>query len=220
MEKEKTIFYKSKWFMWVCLVLLPPVGIILLWIFHRNMKKAIRIILTIVFAFWFLVLIVCAGGDTSDTQTTNVTNTQQTTQAETSTTESTAITTAEKSTKPTTQTSTKSKLETEGISFHVSNVRNDVTGNWRVALIAENIHMQDYAVDYYKEYFKDDKEIHAIVNFTYNTTSKLTVVGDSIDVTVYEYVDKEEHDAKKLFSGMLLKEYFVNIKTGEIEEIQ
>ena len=67
---------------------------------------------------------------------------------------------------------------------------------------------------------ESDKEIHAIVNFNYNTTTKLSVVGDSIDVTVYEYVDKEEHDAKKLFSGMLLKEYFVNIKTGEIKEIQ
>ena len=31
------------------------------------------------------------------------------------------------------------------ISFVVSNVRNDVTGNWRIATIAENIEMQDYA---------------------------------------------------------------------------
>lgn len=36
----------------------------------------------------------------------------------------------------------------------------------------------------------------------------------------YEYVDKEEHDAKLLFSGKLLKEYHVNKDTGEIEEIQ
>ncbi len=222
MEKEKTKFYKSKWFMWVCLILLPPVGIVLLWVFHKSMKKITRIILTIVFVFWFLVLIACAGGDTSDTQTTNVSSTQQTTQAETTevTTKSTTTTTTEKPTKTTAQATTKSKLETDGISFHISNVRNDVTGNWRIALISENIQMQDYAVDYYKEYFEDDKEIHAIVNFNYNTTTKLSVVGDSIDVTVYEYVDKEEHDAKKLFGGKLLKEYFVNIKTGEIEEIQ
>ena len=40
------------------------------------------------------------------------------------------------------------------------------------------------------------------------------------DVSVYEYVDKEEHDTKLLFSGMLLKEYHVNKDTGEIEEIQ
>ena len=106
------------------------------------------------------------------------------------------------------------------ISFVVSNVRNDVTGNWRIATIAENIEMQDYALDYYKEYFKSDDEIHAIVNFNYKTTTKISVMGNLLDVSVYEYVDKEEHDAKLLFSGMLLKEYHVNKDTGEIEEIQ
>jgi hypothetical protein len=108
----------------------------------------------------------------------------------------------------------------DDISFVVSNVRNDVTGNWRIATIVENIEMQDYALDYYKEYFKSDDEIHAIVNFNYKTTTKISVMGNLLDVSVYEYVDKEEHDAKLLFSGMLLKEYHVNKDTGEIEEIQ
>ena len=106
------------------------------------------------------------------------------------------------------------------ISFVVTNVPNDVTGNWRIASIAENIEMQDYALDYYKEHFKSDDEIHAIVNFNYKTTTKISVMGNLLDVSVYEYVDKEEHDAKLLFSGMLLKEYHVNKDTGEIEEIQ
>lgn len=108
----------------------------------------------------------------------------------------------------------------DDISFVVTNVPNDVTGNWRIASIAENIEMQDYALDYYKEYFKSDDEIHAIVNFNYKTTTKISVMGNLLDVSVYEYVDKEEHDAKLLFSGMLLKEYHVNKDTGEIEEIQ
>ena len=95
-----------------------------------------------------------------------------------------------------------------------------VTGNWRIATIAENIEMQDYALDYYKGYFKSDDEIHAIVNFNYKTTTKISVMGNLLDVAVYEYVDKEEHDAKLLFSGKLLKEYHVNKDTGEIEEIQ
>ena len=68
----------------------------------------------------------------------------------------------------------------------------DVTGNWRVATIAENIEMQDYALDYYKEYFESDDEIHAIVNFNYKTTTKISVIGNLLDVSVYEYVDKEE----------------------------
>jgi len=108
----------------------------------------------------------------------------------------------------------------DDISFVVTNVPNDVTGNWRIATIAENIEMQDYALDYYKEHFKSDDEIHAIVNFNYKTTTKISVMGNLLDVSVYEYVDKEEHDAKLLFSGMLLKEYHVNKDTGEIEEIQ
>ena len=105
-------------------------------------------------------------------------------------------------------------------SFTVTDVPNDVTGNWRISTIAENIEMQNYALAYYKEYFKSDDEIHAIVNFNYKTTTQISVLGDILDVSVHEYVDGEEHDAKLLFSGRLLKEYFVNKDTGEIEEIK
>ena len=41
-----------------------------------------------------------------------------------------------------------------------------------------------------------------------------------LDVTIYEYVDKEEHDAKVLFSGMVLDEYFIDIDSGEILNAQ
>ena len=108
----------------------------------------------------------------------------------------------------------------DGIKFTVSDVRNDKTGNWRIALIAENIEMQNCALDYYKHYFKDDKEIHAIVNFNYNTTTKISVVGNKLDVSVFEYVKKEEHDANLLFSGQLLKEYLVDKETGAVEEVK
>ena len=127
-----------------------------------------------------------------------------------------AISSAEQQTE---ETQNESQSE-ESISFVPLKVNNDVTGNWRIATIAENIEMQEYALDYYKEYFESDDEIHAIVNFNYKTTTKVSVVGNLLDVSVYEYVDKEEHDAKLLFSGMLLKEYHVNIDNGEIEEIQ
>lgn len=121
------------------------------------------------------------------------------------------------------QQSEKTQVESEAkddINFVVTKVRNDVTGNWRITTIAENIQMEDYALDYYKKYFKSDDEIHAIVNFNYKTTTQISVVGNLLDVSVYEYVDKEEHDAKLLFSGMLLKEYHVDKDTGEIEEVQ
>lgn len=108
----------------------------------------------------------------------------------------------------------------DGIKFTVSDVRNDKTGNWRISLIAENIEMQNCALDYYKHYFKDDKEIHAIVNFNCNTTTKISVVGNKLDVSVFEYVKKEEHDANLLFSGQLLKEYLVDKETGAVEEVK
>lgn len=104
--------------------------------------------------------------------------------------------------------------------FSVSKVRNDVTGNWRISTIAESIDIQEYAVSYYNKYFTNDTEIHAIVNFTYNTTTKISIMGNLLDVCIYDYVDGEEHDAKLLFGGTLLKEYFVNIDNGDIEEIQ
>lgn len=108
----------------------------------------------------------------------------------------------------------------DGISFRADKVRNDTTGNWRISLIAENIDMSEYALDYYKQYFTDDSEIHFIVNFNYNTTTKIMVMGGDLDVTVQEYVAKEEHDAKMLGSGNVLAEYFVNIETGEIEKVR
>lgn len=107
----------------------------------------------------------------------------------------------------------------DGIKFSVSKVRNDNTGNWRISLIAENIDMSEYALDYYKQYFTDDSEIHFIVNFNYNTT-KIMVMGGDLDVTVQDYVSKEEHDANVLGSGTVLAEYFVNIETGEIEKVR
>ena len=85
---------------------------------------------------------------------------------------------------------------------------------------ASNIDMSEYALDYYKQYFTDDSEIHFIVNFNYNTTTKIMVMGGDLDVTVQEYVAKEEHDAKMLGSGTVLAEYFVNIETGELEKVR
>lgn len=110
-------------------------------------------------------------------------------------------------------------LSQAGLKFVVHDVNNDHTGNWRISTISQNVQMQDYALDYYKKYFKNDKEIHAIVNFNYNTTTQISVIGNLLDVSVYEYVDKEEHDANLLFSGKLLTEYHVDKDTGEIEEI-
>ena len=106
--------------------------------------------------------------------------------------------------------------------FHFSNsVKNDVTGNWRISLISSSKEPTEYAVDYYNTLFSTNDEIHAIVNFTLKTTTRISVLYEGmLDVTVLEYVDGEEHDAKELFSGMVLSQYWINTETGEIEQIQ
>lgn len=118
---------------------------------------------------------------------------------------------------------TESTSDDDPLGFNVmfsDTYRNDVTGNWRLARIAEDINIEEYALDYYNNYFKSDKEIHIVINFTRKTTTRIAVMGNLLEVSIMEYVDKEEHDAKIACSGMLLKEYHVNIDTGEIEEIQ
>lgn len=106
-----------------------------------------------------------------------------------------------------------------GISFSVSKVQNDVTGNWRISTIAENIDIEYYALDYVKHYLHNKSQVHAIVNFTRNTTTSIKKYGNIIYIDIYDYVKGEEHDANRLFTGTLLQQYFVYIDNGDIEEV-
>ena len=99
-------------------------------------------------------------------------------------------------------------------------VRNDTTGNWKLSKIATTDDILEYAKSYYDNNFASDDEIHAIVNFTLNTTTCVSTLFDNIiSVTIHEYVDKEEHDANKLFSGMVLGDYWIYLDNGDIEKI-
>lgn len=111
-------------------------------------------------------------------------------------------------------------LSDDGINVNFENsVRNDSTGKWRLARIADNINIEEYAFDYYKNYFESDDEIHAVVNFTNNTTTNLSCFGDMLFVTTYKYVDKEEHDAALLFTGEKISEFCVYTDNGDIEKV-
>ncbi|EDT74720.1 hypothetical protein [Clostridium butyricum] len=116
--------------------------------------------------------------------------------------------------------SNKSITDIDGAFLFDESVRNDVTGNLRLTKIADNNLIQEYALDYYQQKFKNDNEIHGIINFNLNTTTSISIFGDHLDVVIHEYIDKEEHDAKKLFSGMVLKEYWIYKDNGDIEEIR
>lgn len=62
MQEKKNKFYQRRWFLWLFLILFPPVGIILLWTCHKEMKKNTRIILTVVFGIWFIMMYAMRGG--------------------------------------------------------------------------------------------------------------------------------------------------------------
>ena len=100
-------------------------------------------------------------------------------------------------------------------------VLNDKTGKWKLSRISSTENILEYAKSYYKSNFNNDKEIHAIVNFTLNKTVKISKLFDNvISVTIHEYIDKEELDANKLFSGNVLGEYWIYLDNGDIEEIK
>lgn len=113
----------------------------------------------------------------------------------------------------------KSELSSGLVRFS-RNVDDDVTGNWRLLLYSSGEDILNYVVAYYQAYFEDDSEVHCVVNLGLGTTTIITASGDgSLFVKAHEYVDKEEHSAKTLGNGTLLKSYLVNLSTGEIEDL-
>lgn len=73
MENAKKKFYEKNWFMWLWLILFPPIGLILLWICHKDKKKKTKIIFSVVFIIWFVILICATNGNTTEPTNTNPT---------------------------------------------------------------------------------------------------------------------------------------------------
>lgn len=141
---------------------------------------------------------------------------------ETNTSEETAVT----ETPPTEEVEHRAGDEIIGISdknfgdlhaVYYESVNNDTTGNWRLAVISENVDIQDYIFSYYQKYFKADEEVHGIVNLGRNVTTRINKSGNWLLVSEYDYVDGEEHDAKILYSGTPLQSYIVYTDNGDIE---
>lgn len=81
--QDKKKFYEAKWFLWLFLILFPPIGIILLWVVHKDMKKNKKIILSVIFVIWFIILMAATSGDDTSTD-----NQQETTKVEETSSES------------------------------------------------------------------------------------------------------------------------------------
>ena len=92
--------------------------------------------------------------------------------------------------------------------------KGDKVGTWRIVKVANGTPVSDYAVDYARAYMKLG-EIHYIVNFSLKTTTKLQLTLNVLEVVTTEYVDKEEHDASVIGSGMLYSEEYFNMDSGE-----
>ena len=111
--------------------------------------------------------------------------------------------------------------EVDGINTTFSDsVRDDETGKWRLSKASTEKVVTNYAIDYYKTLFSSDDETHAVINFATKTTARLTMIdSETMEISILEYVKGEEHSAKELFGGTLLKQYWVHIDTGEIEDL-
>ncbi|MBQ6577496.1 MAG: hypothetical protein IJL91_07085 [Bacteroidales bacterium] len=107
------------------------------------------------------------------------------------------------------------------VSFRNS-IANDVTGKWRVAVVIDNMSDPDeYIVDFFKAYIKDPSELLAIINKKTKTTIRVNnFLGDWLDIGVFKYQSGEELDAKKLFGGELIDNYWINKETGEIDPLE
>jgi hypothetical protein len=96
----------------------------------------------------------------------------------------------------------------------------DKTGKLHVAGYTAVVHPQDIAEEYYKAFFEDDSEIHCLWSNAYNTISKISLIdSNTLDVTVHEYRDKEEHYADQILGGQVYEQYLVHLDTGEVEKV-
>lgn len=101
-------------------------------------------------------------------------------------------------------------------------VDGDNTGKWKIVTLAQTgLEPQKIAYDYYKTCFEKGDTVHYIVNFSTNTTTRISDVGGNIlEVATTEYVKKEEHDASTLGGGQPLGRWYVHLDTKKIEKIE
>ncbi|WP_024346541.1 hypothetical protein [Lacrimispora indolis] len=191
---------------------------------NKKMKTVFVIICLIIIVFGIKSLFTPSSKEEKDLPKETSTETEQT--------EVESIPVTEKSAEPELQTeevehrtgdniigvSDKDIKELKPVFF--KSVINDVTGNWRYATISSNVDIEEYALSYYKNYFKSDNEVHGIVNFTRKTTTRITCSGGILTVSILDYVDGEEHDAKLMYSGQLLETYYVYTDNGDIEKAE
>lgn len=140
-SKQKK-FYKTNWFLWLCLICFPPIGIILLWTCHKRKKKAVKIILSVVFLLWFIILIVATQGGS----TTSDTDTKQTEDVETETSVDDTEEEAE-------QTSLYDSAEIKDV---MNGYRTEKIGEYSIIKANSNEVTEDSLTDWYYNYVEEN----------------------------------------------------------------
>lgn len=107
----------------------------------------------------------------------------------------------------------------DDMDIKVRNVNDDITGNWRMTYVDTKETAEEYAIAYYKEYFKSDNEIHFLVNQHLKTTAVISKFNNQLDVRIYEYTLGEEYSADTIASGIKYGEWYVHLETGEIKQL-
>lgn len=93
--------------------------------------------------------------------------------------------------------------------------KDDVTENWRLSTVVTSKPIEDYAFDYYKAYFNNDNEIHWIINYADNTTSRINCMDGYLFVSTYSHVDGEENSAKEIGGGSFISDCTLSAKDGK-----
>lgn len=100
-----------------------------------------------------------------------------------------------------------------------SEVRDDVTGNFKKTVANENVDIIQNIKSYSDE-FMEPGETHFIIDFYKNNTFVINNFNsDTLYIQVLERVDREEHSAKTIGGGMLLNQYMID-STGNITELK
>lgn len=207
---------------------------------EKPKKKVSKKVIFFVLLFW-VVIIISAGmsSEQEKLQKENKNSSSQSTASVVSAVSSISSSSAAESTEPDTsadktapvdvseetQENTYAAVESadtsvlDDMDIKVRNVNDDITGNWRMTYVDTKETAEEYAIAYYKEYFKSDNEIHFLVNQHLKTTSVISKFNNQLDVRIYEYALGEEYSADTIASGIKYGEWYVHLETGEIKQL-
>lgn len=207
---------------------------------EKPKKKVSKKVIFFVLLFW-VVIIISAGmsSEQEKLQKENKNSSAQSTAPVASAVSSVSSSSAAESTEPDTsadettsvdvpeetQENTYAAVESadtsvlDDMGIKVRNVSDDVTGNWRMTYVDTKKSAEEYAIAYYKKYFKSDNEIHFLINHYLKTTAVIYKFNNQLDVRIYENTIGEEYSAYTIARGIFYGEWYVHLETGEIKQL-